>query len=49
MTPTLKNIPDEVYGRLKVATEKHRCSLNSEAEVRDTASGELRQREECDR
>jgi plasmid stability protein len=30
---TLKNIPDEVYGRLKVAAETHRRSLNSEAIV----------------
>lgn len=30
-TLTLKNIPDEVYERLKVATEAHRRSLNSEA------------------
>lgn len=30
---TLKNIPDEVYERLKVAAEAHRRSLNSEAIV----------------
>jgi antitoxin FitA len=28
---TLKNIPDEVYDRLKISAEKHRRSLNSEA------------------
>lgn len=32
-TLTLKNIPDEVYGRLKTAAESHRRSLNSEAIV----------------
>lgn len=32
-TLTLKNIPDEVYKRLKVAAELHRRSLNSEAIV----------------
>lgn len=32
-TLTLKNIPDEVYERLKVAAERHRRSLNSEAIV----------------
>ena len=32
-TLTLKNIPDEVYGRLKAAAESHRRSLNSEAIV----------------
>ena len=32
-TLTLKNIPDEVYGRLKAAAEMHRRSLNSEAIV----------------
>ncbi len=32
-TLTLKNIPDEVYARLKVAAEAHRRSLNSEAIV----------------
>lgn len=32
-TLTLKNIPDEVYKRLKVAAEMHRRSLNSEAIV----------------
>lgn len=30
---TLKNIPDEVYERLKVSAETHRRSLNSEAIV----------------
>lgn len=30
---TLKNIPDEVYARLKAAAETHRRSLNSEAIV----------------
>lgn len=30
-TLTLKNIPDEVYERLKAAAETHRRSLNSEA------------------
>jgi antitoxin FitA len=32
-TLTLKNIPDEVYSRLKAAAEAHRRSLNSEAIV----------------
>lgn len=32
-TLTLKNIPDEVYERLKVLAERHRRSLNSEAIV----------------
>jgi len=32
-TLTLKNIPDEVYQRLKAAAEAHRRSLNSEAIV----------------
>ena len=32
-TLTLKNIPDEVYDRLKAAAEAHRRSLNSEAIV----------------
>lgn len=32
-TPTLKNIPDEVYERLKVAAATHRRSLNSEVIV----------------
>ena len=32
-TLTLKNIPDEVYARLKAAAEMHRRSLNSEAIV----------------
>ena len=31
---TLKNIPDEVYQRLKAAAEANRRSLNSEAIVR---------------
>ncbi len=30
-TLTLKNIPNEVYDRLKAAAERHRRSLNSEA------------------
>ncbi len=30
---TLKNIPDDVYERLKMAAERHRRSLNSEAIV----------------
>jgi antitoxin FitA len=30
---TLKNIPDEVYERLKAAADAHRRSLNSEAIV----------------
>ena len=30
---TLKNIPDEVYERLKVSAETHRRSLNSEVIV----------------
>lgn len=30
---TLKNIPDEVYKRLKAAAGRHRRSLNSEAIV----------------
>jgi plasmid stability protein len=30
---TLKNIPDEVYRRLKASAETHRRSLNSEALV----------------
>jgi plasmid stability protein len=30
-TLTLKNIPDEVYQRLKASAETHRRSLNSEA------------------
>lgn len=30
---TLKNIPEELYERLKVAAEAHRRSLNSEAIV----------------
>ena len=33
-TLTLKNIPDEVYQRLKAAAEANRRSLNSEAIVR---------------
>lgn len=32
-TLTLKNIPDEVYARLKSSAETHRRSLNSEAIV----------------
>jgi plasmid stability protein len=32
-TLTLKNIPDEVYERLKSAAQAHRRSLNSEAIV----------------
>lgn len=32
-TLTLKNIPDDVYERLKAAAEQHRRSLNSEAIV----------------
>jgi plasmid stability protein len=32
-TLTLKNIPDDVYQRLKVSAETHRRSLNSEAIV----------------
>ena len=32
-TLTLKNIPDEVYVRLKASAENHRRSLNSEAIV----------------
>jgi plasmid stability protein len=32
-TLTLKNIPDEVYARLKRSAEMHRRSLNSEAIV----------------
>ena len=32
-TLTLKNIPDEVYQRLKASAELHRRSLNSEAIV----------------
>jgi len=32
-TLTLKNIPDEVYQRLKASAEQHRRSLNSEAIV----------------
>jgi plasmid stability protein len=32
-TLTLKNIPDEVYERLKVSAGTHRRSLNSEAIV----------------
>ena len=30
---TLKNIPDEIYARLKAAAQMHRRSLNSEAIV----------------
>jgi len=32
-TLTLRNIPDEVYERLKASAEAHRRSLNSEAIV----------------
>jgi len=32
-TLTLKNIPDDVYGRLKLSAATHRRSLNSEAIV----------------
>lgn len=32
-TLTLKNIPDEVYERLRAAADEHRRSLNSEAIV----------------
>ena len=32
-TLTLKNIPDDLYNRLKAAAESHRRSLNSEALV----------------
>ncbi len=32
-TLTLKNVPDEVYQRLKSSAETHRRSLNSEAIV----------------
>ena len=32
-TLTLKNIPDEVYDRLKASAEMHRRSMNSEAIV----------------
>jgi len=32
-TLTLKNIPDDVYERLRAAAETHRRSLNSEAIV----------------
>lgn len=32
-TLTLKNIPDEIYDRLKAAAKAHRRSLNSEAIV----------------
>lgn len=32
-TLTLKNVPEEVYRRLKAAAEAHRRSLNSEAIV----------------
>ncbi len=33
VTLTLKNIPDDVYARLKTASKAHRRSLNSEAIV----------------
>ena len=32
-TLTLKNIPDEIYGRLKLAAQTHRRSMNSEVIV----------------
>lgn len=32
-TLTLKNLPDEIYDRLKASAEAHRRSLNSEAIV----------------
>jgi plasmid stability protein len=32
-TLTLKNVPEEVYERLKASAEEHRRSLNSEAIV----------------
>ena len=32
-TLTLKNIPDDVYARLKTSAEAHRRSMNSEAIV----------------
>ena len=32
-TLTLKNIPDDVYDRLKLSAETHRRSMNSEAIV----------------
>jgi plasmid stability protein len=32
-TLTLKNVPDEVYERLKASAQAHRRSLNSEANV----------------
>jgi plasmid stability protein len=32
-TLTLKNIPDEVYKRLKASADEHRRSMNSEAIV----------------
>ena len=32
-TLTLKNIPDDVYSRLKLSAEAHRRSMNSEAIV----------------
>ena len=33
VTLTLKNIPEDIYRRLKLAAETHRRSLNSEAIV----------------
>lgn len=33
MNLTLKNVPDEVYDRLRVSAERNRRSLNSEAIV----------------
>ena len=32
-TLTLKNIPDDVYGRLKLSAQTHRRSMNSEVIV----------------
>jgi plasmid stability protein len=32
-TLTLKNIPDDIYARLKAAAERHRRSMNSEVIV----------------
>lgn len=32
-TLTLKNIPDEIYGRLKLSAKTHRRSMNSEVIV----------------
>jgi plasmid stability protein len=33
MTLTLKNIPDDIYAKLKAAAQQHRRSLNSEVLV----------------